>query len=95
MPRPCLDRFGGPAAWDAYCADKYACLESIKADDPGCGTCGHYEASEYNDKHGMCRCGLADSARRYRDGLAKHYPIPELVEAHGYVPCEYETYQLG
>lgn len=92
---PCLDNFGGPAAWDAYCAEQDALLARIKADDPGCGTCAHFSMSEYSDHHGMCLCGFAESARRYRDGLTKQCPIPELVEARGCVPCEYETYQEG
>lgn len=93
MSQPCLDRFGGPAAWDAYCADIDSCIKAVKADDPGCGTCNHYEASEYSDEHGMCLCDLADMARRYRNGQINHYPTPYLVEAHGYVPCEYENYK--
>lgn len=35
------DRFGGPAAWDRYCAAKDAAWLAVKRAHPGCGTCEH------------------------------------------------------
>lgn len=90
---PCLDNFGGPAAWDAHCADQDAYLKRVKVDDPGCGTCSNYSASDYSDEHGMCDHGFVEGMRLFREGRSNQYPIPELVAAHGYVPCEYENYQ--
>lgn len=92
---PNLDNFGGPTAWDAYCSEQDAYLRCVKVDDPGCGTCAHFSMSEYSDHYGMCLYGFYEAARRWRDGLTKCIPIPELVEARGCVPCEYEYYQEG
>ena len=92
---PNLDNFGGPAAWDVYCSEQGAYLADIKARNPGCGTCAQYSPSGYSDDHGMCCCGLAERALRFRLRRVNRFPLPELVEAHGCVPCEYENYQEG
>lgn len=36
-----LDRFGGPEAWDRYCAEQDAALAALKRANPGCGSCAN------------------------------------------------------
>lgn len=87
---PNLDRFGGSQAWDAYCARNDAVTASLIESGPGCASCSSYRESDYSDEHGMCVHGYYEQLARLRAGITKLMPIPDLVEGHGYVPCEYE-----
>lgn len=71
-----LDNFGGPAAWEQYCAD-------VDWSDPLCDDCGGHKdpAKGWSDfEDGICMCEM--STQEKLDYVAEKYNIyPVSVEA--------------